>query len=159
MTTGKYLTLGQASKETGVQKSTLSKALKSGKLSYVEKTSAGYKIDPAELFRVYPRKPQETGGDTVGSERLDTPENNPDFIRLQVEVDALRERLSETQAQRDEWMKQAQQLALPKPESTPKTSSESINVPPPTNQNQTAGQGGQKDTRSLLARIWNKQPA
>ena len=36
----KYLTLGEASKETGVQKSTLSKALKSGKLSYFDKTSA-----------------------------------------------------------------------------------------------------------------------
>ena len=140
-TTGIYLTLGQASKETGVQKSTLSKAIKSGKLSYVEKTSAGYKIDPAELFRVYSRKPQETGADTVESGQVDTPQNNPDFIRLQVEVEALRERLNETQAQRDEWMKQAQQLALPKPESTPKPSSEAIHVPPPTNQNQTAGQG------------------
>ena len=101
MTTGKYLTLGEASKETGVQKSTLSKALKSGKLSYFDKTSAGYKIEPSELFRIYPRKLQGTVADTVGSERLDTPERNPDFIRLQVEVEQLRERLTETQEQRD----------------------------------------------------------
>jgi hypothetical protein len=116
MTTGKYLTLGEASKETGVQKSTLSKALKSGKLSYFEKTSAGYKIEPSELFRTYPRKPQGTVGDTVVSERLDTPEINPDFIRLQVEVELLRERLTDTQEQRDKWQAQAMQLALPKPE-------------------------------------------
>ncbi len=116
MTTGKYLTLGEASKETGVQKSTLSKALKSGKLSYFEKTSAGYKIEPSELFRIYPRKPQGTVSDTTGSERLDTPERNPDFIRLQVEVEQLRERLTETQEQRDKWQAQAMQLALPKPE-------------------------------------------
>tara|TARA_R110002110_G_scaffold88482_1_gene230459 strand:- start:1445 stop:1861 length:417 start_codon:yes stop_codon:yes gene_type:complete len=116
MTTGKYLTLGEASKETGVQKSTLSKALKSGKLSYFEKTSAGYKIEPSELFRIYPRKPQGTVSETVGSERLDTPERNPDFIRLQVEVEQLRERLTETQEQRDKWQAQAMQLALPKPE-------------------------------------------
>ena len=116
MTIGKYLTLGEASKETGVQKSTLSKALKSGKLSYVEKTSAGYKIEPSELFRIYPRKPRRTVSDTVVSERLDTPEINPDFIRLQVEVEQLRERLTETQEQRDKWQTQAMQLALPKPE-------------------------------------------
>ena len=116
MTTGKYLTLGEASKETGVQKSTLSKALKSGKLSYFEKTSAGYKIEPSELFRIYPMKPQGTVADTIVRERLDTPEKTPGFIRLQVEVELLRERLTETQEQRDKWQTQAMQLALPKPE-------------------------------------------
>jgi hypothetical protein len=50
-----YLTLGQAAREAGVAKSTISKALASGKLSYREKNSDGYKIDPAELFRVYPK--------------------------------------------------------------------------------------------------------
>lgn len=115
MTTGKYLTLGEASKETGVQKSTLSKALKSGKISYFEKTSAGYKIEPSELFRTYPRKPQGTVSNTVVSEQIDTPKITPDFIRLQVEVEQLRERLVETQEQRDKWQAQAMQLALPRP--------------------------------------------
>lgn len=50
-----YLTLGQAAREAGVAKSTISKALSSGKLSYAEKSTAGYKIDPAELFRVFPK--------------------------------------------------------------------------------------------------------
>jgi hypothetical protein len=50
-----YLSLGKAAKEAGVAKSTISKALSSGKLSYCEKNSDGYKIDPAELFRVYPK--------------------------------------------------------------------------------------------------------
>jgi hypothetical protein len=50
-----YLTLGKAAREAGVAKSTISKALASGKLSYYEKNSEGYKIDPAELFRVYPK--------------------------------------------------------------------------------------------------------
>jgi len=50
-----YLSLGQAAREAGVAKSTISKALSSGKLSYREKNSDGYKIDPAELFRVFPR--------------------------------------------------------------------------------------------------------
>lgn len=50
-----YFSLGQAAKEAGVAKSTISKALSSGKLSYAEKGTAGYKIDPAELFRVFPK--------------------------------------------------------------------------------------------------------
>ena len=50
-----YLSLGKAAKEAGVAKSTISKALSSGKLSYREKNPDGYKIDPAELFRVYPK--------------------------------------------------------------------------------------------------------
>jgi hypothetical protein len=50
-----HFSLGQAAKEAGVAKSTISKALSSGKLSYTEKGTAGYKIDPAELFRVFPK--------------------------------------------------------------------------------------------------------
>jgi hypothetical protein len=61
-----YLTLGKAAKEAGVAKSTISKALASGKLSYREKNSDGYKIDPAELFRVYPKQ-TKTDADELAS--------------------------------------------------------------------------------------------
>jgi hypothetical protein len=47
------LSLGQAAKEVGLDKSTLSRAIKSGKLSAHRKESGGYEIDPAELFRVF----------------------------------------------------------------------------------------------------------
>jgi hypothetical protein len=50
-----YLSLGKATKEAGIAKSTSSNALSSGKLSYREKNPDGYKIDPAELFRVFPK--------------------------------------------------------------------------------------------------------
>jgi hypothetical protein len=48
--------LGQAARETGLDKSTLSRAIKSGRLSAQRKNSSngGYEIDPAELFRVFP---------------------------------------------------------------------------------------------------------
>jgi hypothetical protein len=60
-----YLSLGQAAKEAGVAKSTISKALSSGKLSYREKNPEGYKIDPAELFRVYPRTTKTSVDETA----------------------------------------------------------------------------------------------
>ena len=63
-----YLSLGQAAKEAGVAKSTISKALSSGKLSYREKNSEGYKIDPAELFRVYPRTTKTSAEETASND-------------------------------------------------------------------------------------------
>jgi hypothetical protein len=63
-----YLSLGQAAKEAGVAKSTISKALSSGKLSYREKNSDGYKIDPAELFRVYPKTSKNSAEETSSND-------------------------------------------------------------------------------------------
>jgi hypothetical protein len=63
-----YLSLGQAAREAGVAKSTISKALASGKLSYHEKNSDGYKIDPAELFRVYPKTSKNSSEETAAND-------------------------------------------------------------------------------------------
>jgi len=106
------LSLGQAAKEAGVSKATVSKALKSGRLSYVSKSTAGYEIDPAELFRVFPKKPLIT----VASEQSETPEETVETASLAVEVRLLRERLAEVQEERDAWRDQAQRLALPAPD-------------------------------------------
>jgi len=51
--------LGQAAKETGLDKSTISRAIKSGRLSAQRKDGSGYEIDPAELFRVFPPAAKE----------------------------------------------------------------------------------------------------
>jgi len=122
METGTKLTLGQAHKLTGVPKGTLSKALKSGKLSYLSKTSAGYQIDRSELLRVFPLKPQET----ALSERLETPEiplkNGVLEVELKAERD-MRERLEreieDLRGQRDKWQGQAERLLLERPVPTP----------------------------------------
>ena len=57
------LSLTQAAKEVGKSKPTISKAIKTGRLS-AKKVGNGYEIDPAELFRVYPKEtkklPQES---------------------------------------------------------------------------------------------------
>jgi hypothetical protein len=75
-----YFSLGQAAKEAGVAKSTISKALSSGKLSYTEKSPAGYKIDPAELFRVFPRTSPN------GSENQAKTDRKPDFTDMETAV-------------------------------------------------------------------------
>lgn len=50
------LTLGQAAKEVGISKPSLSAAIKKGRVSAHKNESGAYEIDPAELFRVYPPK-------------------------------------------------------------------------------------------------------
>lgn len=48
------LSLGQAAKETGLNKSTIYRAIKSGKMSAdFDEITKTYRIDPAELFRVF----------------------------------------------------------------------------------------------------------
>lgn len=102
------MTLGEASKATGVSKATLSKALKSGRLSYLEKTSAGYQIDPAELFRVFPTKRIET----PARERLETAKETLDVEVLRIKLEAMQQRAEAAEADRDAWKEQAQRLAL-----------------------------------------------
>lgn len=57
------LTLGEAAKACGVPKSTVSRAIKAGRISAGRNDLGQYSIDPAELFRVYPVK-SETVADT-----------------------------------------------------------------------------------------------
>lgn len=59
-------TLSQAAKEAGVSKGTLSKALQSGRMSGERREDGSFQIEPAELFRVFPRKPQEPRPRTDG---------------------------------------------------------------------------------------------
>lgn len=79
----------------GVSKGTVSKAIKSGRLSYTEKTDNGYLIDTAELFRVFPPKKPET----IGDSRMETPFGNlgnPDnSTGFQREIQLLREQLQD----------------------------------------------------------------
>ena len=77
----------------GVSKGTVSKALKSGRLSYTEKTDNGYLIDTSELFRVFPPKQPET----VEPSRSETEKGNGETPietgGLRREIELLREQL------------------------------------------------------------------
>jgi len=110
-----YFTAGQAAKEAGVSKTTISKALKSGRLSYIEKTSAGYRINPAELFRVFPKS------STLHGKANDTehPANGVELAKIEAERDALKKQvedlrysLGRAEENADQWRDQAQRLAL-----------------------------------------------
>lgn len=95
-----YLSLSAAAKEAGKSKSVLSNAIKQGRLSAGRDETGSYRIDPAELFRVYPR----TGKNGVQEpvlERNSTPPGTPHSTPLRTadelnpsrEIQELRERL------------------------------------------------------------------
>src|SRR5438045_1762549 len=66
-------TLGQAAKATGVSKMTIQRALKSGRLSGHKDDTGSYRIDPAELHRVFPAAIQGDGNTAVTVGRSETP--------------------------------------------------------------------------------------
>jgi hypothetical protein len=47
-------TLGEAARATGMAKPTIAKAIKTGRVSAEKNEDGSYRIDPAELHRVYP---------------------------------------------------------------------------------------------------------
>ena len=109
-------TLGEAAKVTGKSKATISKAIKSGRISAVKDEAGTFQIDPSELHRVYPL--------TVSSERNlppnHTPRNteNDGLVReLQARLEAAHDRLadkegviSDLREDRDKWRQQATAL-------------------------------------------------
>jgi hypothetical protein len=133
------LTLGQAAKVTGFGKTTLTRAIKAGRLSATRREDGSYAIDPSELSRVYKVTPEtaETVSSTGYTARRATPEGevratlrDPDVHTLlavaQAELRHLSERLEEVKAsqddlrrERDDWREQAQRLALAAPIAAP----------------------------------------
>ena len=102
-------TLGQAAIAVGKSKATISKAIKSGKISADKQANGSYKIEPSELHRVYPPTLS-----TVEPERSETPNstvvNLRETIELEVELKAARQRIIDLEEDRDQWRQQASRL-------------------------------------------------
>ena len=94
------LSANRAAKEAGIAKKTLLEAISSGRLTAAKNDKGHWEIDPAELFRAYPKtsfsepeKPQIT------------PQENRQKISetsvLEVEVKMLREQIERMDTERD----------------------------------------------------------
>lgn len=109
-------TLGEAAKATGMSKATISKAIKTGRISASKDETGTFRIDPSELHRVYPP--------TVSSKHKETPitivseHSNDSLIReLQARLEAAQERIADKDSviddlrqDRDRWRQQATAL-------------------------------------------------
>jgi hypothetical protein len=112
-----YYTLGQAAKATGKGKTTIANAIEKGRLSAQKDDLGQYKIDAAELHRVYPltinrdSKPNDT-----------RPEQDHELLienaRLKAKLEAMGELKEQIEAERDNLREQNNRitalLAAPK---------------------------------------------
>lgn len=84
-------TLGEAAKATGKSKPTIQRAITSGKISAVKLDDGSYKIEPAELHRVYDALPRD-GNERGTVKQSVTPDETP-VLRQKIEIlEAERER-------------------------------------------------------------------
>lgn len=109
-------TLGEAAKATGKSKATISKAIKSGRISASKDDTGAFRIDPSELHRVYPPTPNGEQQETPKETPVNTAETG-DFKALQARLEAAHERLADKEAviadlreDRDKWRHQATAL-------------------------------------------------
>src|SRR5512144_999066 len=115
------LTAREAGERVAKSRQAIIKAIRKGTISAAKDESGEWRIDPAELFRVYPPTPQvdDTGTAT---------ESASDTAGLRREIEMLRERLTEKdemiadlREDRDRWREQATRL-LPSPQSSARRS-------------------------------------
>jgi len=115
------LTMGQAAKQVSMSKTTLSRAIKSGKISSEKLSNGSYLIDPAELFRVFPPNSNANQSQlryatssVTHEEPAVTPSIALELVRLETENAALKheiewlsDQVSDLKEQRDDWKQQA----------------------------------------------------
>lgn len=116
-----FLTLGTAARTAGMSKSTISKAIRTGKLSAERNPDTNsFRIHVAELDRYLSAHNVVRGN--VAAERSDTPKEPPDVAvatRLAVaeaQVGELRAMVAHLTAEVDRWHAQAERLSLPGPQ-------------------------------------------
>ncbi len=103
-------TLSQAAREARVSKSTLSKALSTGRMSAERLPDGSFRIEASELFRVFPRRPVETEAGTV-PEQARTPSEPPeaDLALMRLRVQMLEDQLSRERELRDQERETSQE--------------------------------------------------
>jgi excisionase family DNA binding protein len=98
------LTLAEAAQATGLNRSTILRAIKSGKISGARDEAGAWAVEPVELHRVFP--PASAAPKVV-----------PQDDQTDALIAELRAQLAEMRSQRDAWQGIAERLALsaPKP--------------------------------------------
>jgi len=94
------LTLGQAAKQVGKSKPTISKAIKDGKLSG-EKIDGVYQIEVSELLRVY-----DAVSETTEENKSNVGPKNPTSAVLEIEKKYLEDKVADLEKRLEEMNKE-----------------------------------------------------
>ena len=110
-------TLAAAAAATGLSKTTIFRAIKSGKISGSKDVNGQWQVEPAELHRVYP--PFAEGAECTDAPQYDASVHATAAVELELKLAVLKERviylrdaLDEMRGQRNAWQTQAERLAL-----------------------------------------------
>ena len=110
-------TAGQAAKAAGVSTATITRALKKGTISGQKLADGSWRIEPAELHRVFtPLAVQETTPLAVQDPARAV--QDPDARALQAELSAIKDALADAREERDRWRLMAERLSLAPPQPT-----------------------------------------
>jgi hypothetical protein len=118
------ISLAEAATATGVNRSTIYRAWKAGRISASKTDTGQIEVDPAELFRVFP--PVASQQAAQGAMHYDAQpavadDNALRANALAVEVKLLREMLDAMRDDRDAWRDQAGKIAAALPAPAPVT--------------------------------------
>lgn len=92
---GVQYTAGQAAQATGKNIATITRAIKSGKISAQKDASGAWRIDASELHRVFPLSAQDLRNTQMQTDaRLLQGQNKSQTAALEQELAALRERVT-----------------------------------------------------------------
>ena len=110
-------TLGQAAKATGKSKSTISLAISKGSISAEKDDSGRWRIDPAELHRVFPPARSPNIVKQVGGTDLRDAEHRSELLEsdnrgLRDTIEVLKAQVEDLRTDRDAWRDQAQRKRL-----------------------------------------------
>jgi hypothetical protein len=106
------LTLSQAAKALGKSKSTLNRAIKTGRLSATRNEDGTFSIDPAELYRAFP-EPSPNAHHERPPEQIrtvDPADLDSRISLLQQLLEREREVVADLKEDRDRWRQQATNL-------------------------------------------------
>src|SRR3954454_583273 len=129
------LGLREAAQQVGLHRSSLFRAIRAGRLSATRTESGDFLIDPAELFRVYPPKPEraqqraqaaqvsaeqsaqpvETDATAVAQMQVRIATLEGELQARTAELRVLRELADTLRGECDRWAAQAERLALAGP--------------------------------------------
>jgi hypothetical protein len=107
------ISLADAGKLTGLHKVSILRAIRKGKISAEKDENGEWRIQPAELFRIYPPLPEQRNGNG-GEQHYATPITGAleaEISTLKQLNQMLRDQLDDMPGQRDKW-EQAAQTAL-----------------------------------------------
>ena len=112
-------TLGDAAKAVGKSKTTLHRAIKSGRISATKLEDGSYAIDPSELHRVFPPVTAGTPDEVFHRNDAERQGSTLETLRIQLEMQEkerererafLQETIADLREDRDKWRQQATAL-------------------------------------------------